>query len=109
MPDADQLSAAPADPARIDPAAEQQLAKSDGQQLLERLLTTHKRLSKIAGELDLLRYNVTGKVQSKDRVISGLQATPITVFFVALERMADEFNRVSDDIEASVKDIAAKF
>jgi hypothetical protein len=106
MPDTDTGTAA---------AAEVTSEKSEGQQMLDRMLATSNRLIAIRRRLDEVRGSVTmrpsppqGHSQTAGGA-GGAGGSRSTTFFGGLNGLAEANERIAEQLSASVEDLARLF
>lgn len=85
--------------------------KSEGQQLLDRLLATCNRLNKIADRLDEAKASITPSSRKAPQpgVAESGSGSRATSLFQALNLIADSNDKIADRLDASVEDLAGLF
>jgi HAMP domain-containing protein len=82
--------------------------KSDGQALLERLLAARNRLGRGLVRLEQVKAGIAAG-RPKAEIVAENSAGKVTAFFKALEVLAGEYERLADELDASVSDLAGMF
>ena len=87
-------------------------AKSEAQELLERMLAQCNRFNRIRKRLEGVRGSISPAraVRSPmEQAPASAAPAPATSFFEALHMLADGNDQVADQLENSVEDLAALF
>jgi HAMP domain-containing protein len=90
------------------PAGQGGPATSGGQALLERLLAPRNRIGRTLVRLEQVKTGIAAG-RPKAEVTPETSAGKVTSFFEALEALAEEFERLADELDASVSDLAGMF
>jgi hypothetical protein len=84
-------------------------AKSEAQQLLERMHATLLRLGKVRDRLQQIRGSIAGRGNVVADNAAPLTSSKTTVFFDAMRKLADAGDQVTEDLEKSAEDLAGLF
>jgi hypothetical protein len=78
-------------------------SKSEGQQLLERMLKHHERLNGILVRLDRVRQSVG--LDGKPPQLAEAQPITASQFFPGMRLIADEIDKTADEIDRIARDL----
>jgi hypothetical protein len=84
--------------------------KSEGQQLLDRMLAQCNRFNRLRKRLDEVRGSIApSRVNRPAAAPAGSPPAPATSFFEGLAMLADGNDKIADELEESVEDLAKLF